>query len=166
MVPLLTVAVQFLPYLAGTNPFDSILFFAENWLFNGPIFSVLQAVIADNQRTRIVCAVLLVLVLALLSQGKRTWLEKSYYAILALLLLSPLVHPWYVGWLAVILPIVPRWSGIVFVSTVSLTGFTVLHYASTGVWNEYPLVLVLEYLPVLILLALELRGRLRIIPIA
>jgi len=164
MVPLLTVAVQFLPYLAGTNPFDSILFFAENWLFNGPVFSVLQAVIADNQRTRIVCAVLLVLVLALLSPGKRTWLEKIYYAILALFLLSPVVHPWYVGWLAVVVPLVPRWSGIVYVSTVSLTAFTVLRYVTTGTWVEYPAILVLEYLPVLILLALELRRRSPIVP--
>jgi hypothetical protein len=163
MVPLLTVAVQFLPYLAGTNPFDSLLIFAQNWLFNGPVFSVLQMIIANSIHTRLVCAVLLVLVLAVLSPGKKTWLEKTYYAILALLLLSPVVHPWYVGWLAVVLPLVPRWSGMVYVSTVSLTAFTVLHYAQTGVWYEYPLVLVFEYLPVLILLALELRGRLRVV---
>ena len=100
----------------------------------------------------------------MLVPGKRTWLEKTYYAILALLLLSPVVHPWYVGWLAVLLPLVPRWSGIVYAGTVSLTGFTVLQYASTGVWNEYPAALALEYLPILILLILELRGRLRTAP--
>ena len=166
LIPLITVAVQFLPYLAGTHPFDALLVFAGNWLFNGPVFSALHLLIANNLHTRLVCAVLLVLVLLLvvLLPGRRTWLEKIYYAILALLLLSPVVHPWYVGWLAVLLPLVPRWSGIVYAGTVSLTGFTVLQYASTGVWNEYPAALALEYLPILILLILELRGRLRTAP--
>jgi hypothetical protein len=166
MIPLITVAVQFLPYLAGTHPFDALLVFAGNWLFNGPVFSALHLLIANNLHTRLVCAVLLVLVLLLvvLLPGRRTWLEKIYYAILALLLLSPVVHPWYVGWLAVLLPLVPRWSGIVYAGTVSLTGFTVLQYASTGVWDEYPAALALEYFPILILLILELRGRLRTAP--
>jgi hypothetical protein len=158
-VPLLTLAVQFLPYVVLTNPFEALLIFAENWLFNGPIFSVLHAIIADNQRARIVCAVLLALVLGILSLGGKSLSEKVYYAILALLLFSPVVHPWYVGWLAVTLPLVPRWSGILYASTVSLSGLTVLQYVQTGVWNEYPLVLVFEYIPVLLLLVLELRGR-------
>ncbi len=166
LVPLITVAVQFLPYLAGTHPFDALLIFAGNWLFNGPVFSALHVITANNLHTRLVCALLLVLVLLLvvLVPGKRTWPEKTYYAILALLLLSPVVHPWYVGWLAVLLPLVPRWSGIVYTGTVSLTGFTILQYVRTGVWNEYPLVLALEYLPIFILLILELRGRLRMAP--
>jgi len=166
LVPLITVAVQFLPYLAGTHPFDALLIFAGNWLFNGPVFSALHVITANNLSTRLVCALLLVLVLLLvvLVPGKRTWPEKTYYAILALLLLSPVVHPWYVGWLAVVVPLVPRWSGIVYVSTVSLTAFTVLRYVTTGTWVEYPAILVLEYLPVLILLALELRRRSPIVP--
>jgi len=168
LVPLLTVAVQFLPYLAGTHPFDALLLFAGHWLFNGPVFSALHVVIANNLHTRLVCAVLLLLVLSfvVLVPGKRTWLEKTYYAILALLLLSPVVHPWYVGWLVILLPLVPRWSGIVYAGTVSLTGFTVLHYVRTGVWNEYPIVLALEYLPILILLMRELRGGVRMAPSA
>jgi hypothetical protein len=166
LVPLLTMAGQFLPYVAGTHPFDALLIFAGNWLFNGPIFSTLHVIIANNLHTRLVCAVLLALVILFVARvpGKRTWLEKTYYAILALLLLSPVVHPWYVGWLVVLLPLVPRWSGIVYAGTVSLTGFTVLHYVRTGVWNEYPIVLVLEYLPILIFLIGEMRGRLRTAP--
>jgi ATP/ADP translocase len=77
-------------------------------------------------------------------------LNGTYAAILMLLLFSPVVHPWYVSWLAVLLPLVSRWSGILFVATVSLSTLTVLNYQLTGDWSQHPWVLVLEYAPVLV----------------
>ena len=44
------------------------------------------------------------------------------------MLLSPVVHPWYVAWVAVLLPMVRRWSGIALAAGVSLTSFTVMNY--------------------------------------
>ena len=157
LIPLLVVGLQFLPYLGGSMPIQSLETFTKHWTFNGAIHETLFLYVADNQKTRIVCGILLAVALLLLSLSRRDLTDKVYYSILFLLLFSPVVHPWYVTWLAVFLPIARRWSGIVLASTVSLTAFTVMHYKLSGVWTQDPLVLVVEYLPVIVLVFLELR---------
>jgi 4-amino-4-deoxy-L-arabinose transferase-like glycosyltransferase len=152
LLPVLVVAVQYIPYVFTANPFESLLTFAEHWMFNGMVFSLLYQYFADNQVTRQWCAALLAVVLSVLYLSRGKWIVKMKRAILALLLFSPVVHAWYVTWLAVVLPAVPHWSGLVFVATVSLTAFTTMHYGLTGEWREFPAVMVGEYLPVVIVL--------------
>jgi hypothetical protein len=96
-------------------------------------------------------------ILFMVYRGKTPWPDQAYRAILALLLCSPVVHPWYVGWMALLIPVARRWSGIVLASTVSLTSITAARYILTGDWVEEPIILALEYLPVVFLLALEIR---------
>jgi hypothetical protein len=83
-----------------------------------------------------------------------------YFSVLLLMLSSPVVHPWYVTWVAVLLPMARRWSGIALAAGVSLTSFTIMNFRLTGIWEQYPIVLAVEYLPVLVLLAVELRHHL------
>jgi hypothetical protein len=163
LVPAATVAAQFLPYVFNSNPFEALFMFAQNWTFNGPVFEILFAFINDNQKARLVCALLLGIVLLTVSLSKKDIISKIYLSILFLLLFSPVVHPWYVAWMVVLLPIVRRWSGIVFAASVSLTCQTLLQYKLAGVWEQSPIVLILEYLPVVVVLSWELlreyRGR-------
>jgi hypothetical protein len=56
----------------------------------------------------------------------------------------------------IFLPIIQRWSGILYVATASLTSLTILHYRLFGVWKQEPAVLIIEYLPVIIFLFFEL----------
>jgi hypothetical protein len=58
----------------------------------------------------------------------------------------------------VLLPLAPIVSGIALAGTASLTAFTFISYQLHGAWKEYPLVLALEYLPVVALLLVDLRG--------
>ncbi|HTR80679.1 MAG TPA: glycosyltransferase 87 family protein, partial [Bacteroidota bacterium] len=160
VVPPLTVAVQFIPYIFTSNPFETLFDFTKNWSFNGIVFETLNLYFNDNQPSRLWCGVLLVIVLALLLFKRRNFTDTLYFALLSLMIFSPVVHPWYVGWIAVILPIARRWSGIALAAGVSLTSFTVMHYRLTGVWQQYPAVLALEYIPVIVLAIVELRGHL------
>jgi alpha-1,6-mannosyltransferase len=155
-IPLLTLAVQFAPYVVSANPFESLSTFTKNWTFNGFVFNVIDMYVHDNQQTRLMCSIFLAIIILILSLLKRPLFDKLYYAVLFLLLFSPVVHPWYVGWLAALLPIARRWSGLVYVSTLSLTCFTYISFQLQGVWKEEPLVWLLEYLPVIVLLILEL----------
>jgi hypothetical protein len=66
---------------------------------------------------------------------------------------------WYVGWLVVLLPLAPLSSGLALAATASLPSITFVAYQLQGVWKDYPLVLVLEYAPVIVLLWLDLRGK-------
>jgi hypothetical protein len=156
-VPAAILAAQFVPYLGTPHPLEALSTYAQHWTFNGPIFETVNAVMRDNQRARMICAVLLVAAVAAVAFSRKEFLSRVYYSLLALLLLSPVTHPWYVTWMAVLLPLVPRWSGLAYVSTVSLTSFTILAYKLTGSWVQYPLVLAFEYIPVAVFLAMEFR---------
>jgi alpha-1,6-mannosyltransferase len=156
-IPILVVGAQFLPYLYGSNPFETLFSFTKNWSFNGPLFEIFYSFINNNQTARIYCSGVLALLIIVLILRRGALFDTIYFSLLFLILCSPVVHPWYVCWLAVLLPLLRRRSGIALVAGVSLTSFTVMHYRMTGVWEQYPIVLLIEYLPVVALAAMELR---------
>ena len=158
LFPLMTVGVQFIPYVFTSNPFETLFSFTKNWSFNGVVFEGIYLFLQDNQQSRLICAMVLGIVILLLNYKQKDFLTTAYYSLLALILLSPVVHPWYVAWAAVLLPIVRRWSGIALAAGVSLTSITVMNYRLTGNWQQYPAIIVIEYLPMIVFLAIELRN--------
>jgi alpha-1,6-mannosyltransferase len=155
-IPLCVFAVHFIPYIADRYLFEALLTFTKHWTFNGAIFTVVMMMFNDNQTARIICALLLIASLCLLYLSRKGLFDTFFYAVLLLLLFSPVVHPWYVVWLAALIPFTQRWSGIIFTAVVSLTGFTFISFQLVGVWREYPIVILIEYLPVIGLLFYEL----------
>ena len=155
--PAIVLGLQFLPYAFDANPLEGLTTFTGHWMYNGMAFSIIHSIVPHNQIARTLCALLLAVILFMVYRGKTPWPDKVYRAILALLLCSPVVHPWYVGWMALLIPVARRWSGIVLASTVSLTSITAARYILTGDWVEEPIILALEYLPVVFLVALEIR---------
>ncbi len=160
-IPLVVLGISYLPFVFTGKPFQALLTFTENWTFNGVVFHVLNSFIHDNQRTRLICALLLLATYIPIILSRRELIEKIYLSIFLLFIFSPIVHPWYIGWLVVLLPLVPRWSGIAYAALSSLTVFTILNYQMTGVWKDYPPVLIVEYVPVLILFLWELNRKAR-----
>lgn len=165
-IPLLLFGLCYLPYMFTGYPFQALAKFTENWTFNGVVFDILDSFIRDNQRTRAICAVLLVISYLPVILSRKDVLTKIYMSIFLLFIFSPIVHPWYIGWLAVLLPLMPRWSGAAYVALSSLTAFTILTYQLTGVWNDYTLVLIFEYIPVIILFIMELLRKAAPLPAA
>jgi hypothetical protein len=167
LVPGLVIGVQFVPYLGDTGALDGLLRFARSWRFNGSIFNIVRAVARDTPASRLFCGFLLATALAVLAARSRDLATNSLYAVLLLILLSPVVHPWYVAWLAVLVPIAPRWSALALVGTVSLSSATVVTYQLDGVWVDYGLVRTVEYVPVFALLLWEaVAARPRRLPVA
>ena len=156
LIPVLVFAVQFIPYMADRNLFDALFTYTKHWAFNGSVFNVAVLISNDNQTARIICGVLLAASLTVLYGREMSVFDGLFFAVFLLLLFSPVVHPWYVAWLAVLIPFSRRWSGIVFTAVISLTGFTFISFQTAGVWREYPAVLLIEYLPVIGLLIYEL----------
>jgi alpha-1,6-mannosyltransferase len=148
-IPLVVCLILYFPFIFSGNPFSSFITFTENWTFNGIVFDILDSFIHDNQITRLICGFLLLIPYVPLILSKKDFLVKIYIAVFLLMIFSPVVHPWYLCWLAILLPIIPRWSGITYVSLISLTTVTVLNYQLNGVWQEYTWVLILEYVPVI-----------------
>ena len=148
-VPLLVCFILYLPYLFTGAPFQSLITFTENWTFNGIIFDILDSFIHDNQTARIICGILLIVTYLPVIFSKKELITKIYLSIFLLMIFSPIVHPWYISWLVILLPFTLGWSGILYAALISLTGLTLIHYQLQGVWQEYTWVLVLEYVPVL-----------------
>ncbi|MCX7797689.1 MAG: hypothetical protein N2249_03600 [Melioribacter sp.] len=156
LVPFVAFLIQFIPYIFTSNPFESLFIYAKHWSFNGSIFKLLNVFINHNQTTRIVCGLILFLILMILYLSKLDYIKKFYYSVLLLLIFSPVVHPWYVSWLTILLPFVPAWSGLTYSSLSSLTSFTILNYQTLGVWKDYTWVLLIEYIPVFVFLFYEI----------
>lgn len=158
-IPLLIFLFTFLPYVFTASPIDTLINFSTHWTFNGMIYNFLKIFIADNLTVRIICGTLFIIAYLFILLKEKDIIPKIYLAIFCLMLFSPIAHPWYLVWFAVLLPIVRSYAGIYFVGAISLTSFTVLNFQSTGVWKEYSLVLLLQYLPLVPLIINEFTKR-------
>ena len=156
LIPFIICAAMYIPYVFTGSPFQALIKFTENWTFNGIMFDILNSFMHNNQKVRLICGIIYFFIFIVIVLSKKDLLEKIYLSIFLLLIFSPVVHPWYVSWLAILLPFVPRWSGIFYVSLVSLTAITDLNYQLSGIWKEYSVVLILEYVPVLVIFLYEL----------
>jgi hypothetical protein len=157
LLPVAVLAISFIPYALNANPIEGLEMFSKNWFFNGALFNVVFPLFFDNQKARLWCLAVLLMALMALYLSKKSLNGKMVLAVLFLLLCSPVVHPWYVAWMIVLLPLAPISSGLAFAGTASLASITSVTYHLHGVWEEYPLVLALEYVPVVGLLLFDLR---------
>lgn len=159
IIPLGITALMYFPFIFSGSPFQALKEFTENWTFNGVVFDMLDSFIHDNQKTRLICAALLLISYLPVILSKKDFTVKIYLSLFLLFIFSPVVHPWYLSWLVILLPFIPKWSGIAYTGLISLTVFTVINYQLYGVWKEYNLVLLFEYVPVLSLFLFELMSR-------
>ncbi|MCK9279529.1 MAG: hypothetical protein M0P71_02815 [Melioribacteraceae bacterium] len=161
LIPITVISILFIPYIFNANPFEALILFSKNWMYNGFIFDIINIMLRNNQESRMISGGIFLFSYIVLLFANYDIKDKLYFSVILLLIFSPVVHPWYVLWLVVLLPFVPKWSGIVFAATLSLTSFTLLSYKNYGVWVEYKWLVMLEYLPVVILLILEMKRGIR-----
>jgi hypothetical protein len=91
-------------------------------------------------------------ILGVFLRGRDAWLDAAVI-FLAMVLLSPTAHPWYLLWALALLPIAR--SGTVWVASLTLPwGYWVL--ADPVDWSVPVWVMVVAYLPVYAALAIEL----------
>ncbi|MBU0560130.1 MAG: hypothetical protein ABIJ40_17285, partial [Bacteroidota bacterium] len=155
-VPLIVFTITFLPYVFTATPLDTLILYSSKWTFNGMIYNAVNLFFDGTTSIRIACGILFLLAIFVIYILKIRLEAKIYLALFLLLIFSPIVHPWYLIWFAVLLPISRRVSGIYFVAAASLTFATVAQFQQTGIWNENPIVLIIEYLPLTAIFVYEL----------
>jgi hypothetical protein len=138
---------------------DSLITFGRTWEFNGSAFTVFYAIIGSNETAHAACLVLLVVWLAIVLRMDRSFTDRVFLGILGYLLISPVAHPWYFIWLAALLPL--RWSTAAFVllGLSNLSNIVVYRYHQSGQWLDDPLIVACEYLPFVVLVVMETRGK-------
>jgi len=150
-------ALCYVPYLrAGRKLFQSLIIYAEHWFFNGSVYDILLRIIHDKIAAKSVSAAIFLSIMA----GLYIWYRRKdldarrravylvvYAGLGSFLLLTPVVHPWYVCWIVPFLVIIPNRAWIFFTGAVFLSYLVLRGYAATGVWEEDPLVRLVQYLP-------------------
>jgi hypothetical protein len=140
----------YLPFL-DPLPLGSLGVFAGTFEFNGPVASVLTAGIT-REGARWVIGGGLVVLLGWLWWRKTPPLQAAFVWIAAVLLVSPIVHPWYVTWLIPFLAWHRDTWLLVWTGTVIAAYAVLPEWWSVGIWHLPAWALILEYAPVYLLL--------------
>jgi hypothetical protein len=175
----LVVTVPFLPELA--NGLTTLGIYLHDWEFAGFLFRALRRALSSGALGRLVLAGSFVTVMALLygklffrlkagaadtsAEAKLPVVTTFYGIVMAFLLLTPTLHPWYALYLVVLLPFAAGPAGLVLGWSVLLAYRVLISSAILGQWIEDDLLPALIWLaPVgaflVCLLATALRDRL------
>jgi hypothetical protein len=159
IVPIVTVALLYLPYSINGFPFESLIIFAQKWYSNGVIFTLFQKIFSDNFIARLTSLSLFFVSFVWLYFSGKSFKEKIFLIFVLFFIFSPVVHPWYLSWVALLTALNFRWSGVVFISTISISNIYALNYILFQKWTMSEWFLLAEYVPIIILLIIEEFGR-------
>lgn len=142
------------PFFPGIfNMLVTLDIYIRNWEFAGFAFQLLHEIFPSGQTARQILAVAFFLITATLyallfrkrenpveaDDTSSLWLaafKTSYCIVLAFLLLTPTLHPWYALYLACFLPFVPGVAGLVMTWAVLLSYRVLINFTLLGVWEE------------------------------
>ncbi|MFQ5704183.1 MAG: hypothetical protein ACE5HT_09185 [Gemmatimonadales bacterium] len=145
-----SLVMLYLPFL-DYPPIGSLGVFARTFEFNGPVYSILSASGA-KLAVRFVLGAALLLVLCY-GWFRHLDAERAAFGwIAAVLLLSPIAHPWYAIWLLPFVAVRMRWWAFAWSGTAVLPYWVLTDWRATGVWHLPTWVMAAEYLPVYLLL--------------
>lgn len=159
VVCVVALGVCYLPFLAFGSGTDLIglIRFTDVWEFNSSLFGILQLFI-ERTNIKILTAVLMLLVSIILLPKTTSLIPRGDVLFAVLLLLSPVVNPWYLLWLMPFAVIYPsRWAWL-FSFAVSLSYITGLNLedATLTAYNHPLWLRFVEYLPVLLIIYWDL----------
>jgi hypothetical protein len=157
LIPIVLLAVGYIAYYDTSGGLiNSLITFNAQWEFNAPIFSIFLAIFHSNASAHLASALVFLGWLGWLFFADKPIGEKVFLAFLGFIILGPLVHPWYLGWLAALLAL--RWSTAVFVllGLSNLSNIVVYRYRTGGTWVDDPALMLLEYVPFFALFIWEL----------
>lgn len=160
IIPFLIFIISYIPFFnGGVFPFKSLIEFSENWISNSSIFAVIFGIVNNNQDARKIALVLFIIAAGILFYSKLEFREKIFLIFFLFFLFSPTVHPWYITWLAVLLPVGFRWSGLAFITLVNIANILLINYVLNGIWIIFSWVQLIEYVPIISIFIWEiLRG--------
>ncbi len=163
-IPGVTAALVVAGYWLYREPtgglFESLAVFSSRWEFNGSVFALVYALVGSNEMAHLYCAGATLLWVAGVLSIDRPIPEKVFLIFLGMIIFAPVVHPWYLTWIAALITL--RWSTAVFVflGLSNISNIVVYQYRLTSVWQENTLLLLIEYVPFFLVLGWEIaRGQ-------
>ena len=148
------------PFVAdGTLPIGSLGTYVEHWGHNGSVHALLTPLIGYHP-ARWVVAVLFVAWAGWLTWRGGDPARAFLHLFVGLIVLSPVVHPWYGLWVIALLPLFPSLPLLVFSVLLPLAYLAWTAQAAGGPWAAPPWVPWVEYgLPLALALVWRVAGR-------
>lgn len=164
LLPILISVICHIPYISGLSGlFETMDAFSSVFYFNNLIFTLLLQFFSNEMSHAIVMIFFLIIYGCIVFSGRLDGAErliyKGYYIYFVFFLFSPIVHPWYLGWVLIFLPFTMKFSGIFFTGLVNLSNSVYIGYLEHGIWSESLPILIAEYSIVFALLSGELYWR-------
>ncbi len=148
-----TSILFYFPFIEGSQSVTKMLnIFVNRWEFNASVYYLLKALIPDGETARLICGILLFISIGYIASYYKDFVKGVFGVLLAVLILSPVLYPWYLGWISAINPFVGFYSVLSLLFTVNLSNFTPLG----KVWHEYFPVIFTEYAIFFVLFAYDL----------
>ena len=153
MIFAFTSALFYFPFIDGSISIKNALFnYLGRWEFNASVYYILTAIVPDRETARMICAILLFISIGYIANYYRDFVKAVFGVMLAVLIFSPTLYPWYLGWIGALNPFAGFYSVLSILFTINLSNFSPLG----NVWHEYFPVLFTEYAIFFILLAYDL----------
>ncbi len=143
---LAVLVLLYLPFAgAGLKMFEGLEVFLRYAKFNPGLFSVLEYALGFEAAKH---ASIILVALAYPFVLRCRDLVWGWYLILTLyLVLSPMVHPWYVAWGLSLAPLVGSYSWVAFSALISLSYLLVQKTPQGIIWLPDPAITLAQYLP-------------------
>ncbi len=142
----LTAALLAAPFLsAGTAFTAGLRIFARHWEFNSAAYHLLREGMHSEVAIRRVLAAAGLLASLVIGWRARSTTGAAYACLMAFLLLSPTVFPWYLVPAVALLPLHPDWGLVAFSGLAALSYLPLPAYRDTGVWTLPAWILWAEY---------------------
>jgi alpha-1,6-mannosyltransferase len=148
------VALAYLPFLsAGRQLFRGLSDYAAGWEGNDSLFRIIRLASASKAQAEFVAAVLVLGLILYAIRSKMPLFRAGLFLTAGLLLLSPNAFPWYFTWTVPFLCFEPSAPWLLMTVTCVLGYSPVVAYAAGRPYRNSPLMLALEYIPVIAWLA-------------
>jgi hypothetical protein len=151
---LAVLVLMYLPFIdAGWKLFGGLEVFLKYAKFNPGAFYLLEYSLGFPVAKYVATGLVALGYLFLLRSNSTL---RSCYLILTLyLLLSPMVHPWYLAWVLSLVPLLRGYAWVAFSGLIGFSYLLIVKTPQTTFWQENPLITLVQYLPFYIILLWE-----------
>jgi hypothetical protein len=133
-------ALRSAPYISGVTSY------ATDWVFNPSLYGILALMTSNRALVKVILGlVLVVFSFYWAARCRDNVVRYAFGCLFALLLASPVVHPWYVLWVLPFLCFEMNNSALLWTALSPMTYVVLIRYAAEGIWSLPPWVSWVEY---------------------
>jgi hypothetical protein len=158
-VAVVIIIAAYVPFLNQRHPLtDMLSTYLVNWEFNGSFYNLFKLITLDGMKLRMICLALLAASALYVSFNIKLPFYKLTWLYICVAAFTTTVYPWYLGWLAVLLPFTEFYSVVVLLFMINFTNIT--PYGQ--VWREHDEIIFFEYLIFYIVLIYDMKRQKRV----